>query len=203
MSRTEVTFEQWDACVTDGGCDGQRPDDEGWGRGSRPVINISWEEARLFADWLSGKTGARYRLPTEAEWEYAARSGVAAPYAFGDTNRVCEFANGLDRTAKAAGLSGLGEPTACSDGFARTAPTASFKPGTWGLFDMAGNVQEWVLDCYANRYGAAPARADCAARVVRGGSFLSPLSELRSSARTNFPQDSRANSIGFRVVRDP
>ena len=133
----EVTFAEWDACVGAGGCGGYRPDDRGWGRGSRPVMNVSWEDAQQYVRWLSRETGESYRLLSEAEWEYVARAGTqTARYWGNDESRQCSYANGDD------------DDVECSDGFeSSTAPVGSFRANAWGLYDVLGNVFEWTEDC--------------------------------------------------------
>jgi formylglycine-generating enzyme required for sulfatase activity len=125
VGKFEVTFAEWDACVADGGCDGFAPDDQHWGRGTRPVVDVSWEETKSYVDWLSRKTGSQYRLLTEAEWEYAARGGTTTPWSFG---------NAIDD----------GMANFAAD---KTVPVGSYKPNGFGIFDMHGNVWEWVQDC--------------------------------------------------------
>ena len=194
IGRYEITFDEWSQCVTDGGCTSQ-PADENWGRGRRPVINVSFNDiTQKYLPWLSRKTGFIYRLPTEAEWEFAARGGTAAPasqaYSFGDdTTPLCEYGNSSD--------------LACSDGYATTAPVGSLKPNALGLFDMHGNVWEWTADCWQPQYSAKPVRPDeaCDSRVMRGGSWASAAPALRSAARGWERQDRFKNSIGFRVAR--
>ena len=135
----EVTFEEWDACVSGGGCGGYRP--EGWGRSSRPVINVSWDDAQAYVAWLSGKTGEAYRLLSESEWEYAARAGTTTRYHWGDDvgrNR----ANCVDDY--------------CGDSWEFTAPVGSFGANGFGLHDILGNVREWVEDCWNGSYAGAP-----------------------------------------------
>ena len=131
-----MSFDQWDACVADGGCDDYRPEDEGWGRGRRPVINVSWKDAQAYVRWLSEKTGQPYRLPSEAEWEYAARAGTTTLYSWGD-DIAPENAN--------YGLRG-----------GRTTEVGTY-PANPGLYDMHGNVGEWVEDCQNESYEGAPA----------------------------------------------
>ncbi|MBK5970938.1 hypothetical protein CCR91_19780 [Thiorhodovibrio winogradskyi] len=187
----EVTFANYDRFVRETGA--RRPQDYGWGRGSRPVIDVSWDEARDYAKWLSEKTGQPYRLPTEAEWEYAARGGASSSFWWG-----------------------IGSPASralCFDCGTRwdqisTAPTGSFPPNPFGLYDTAGNVYEWTADCYHHNYngaasdGSARIGPDCELRVTRGGSFNSPAGAMRSHARNRFAADARVDILGFRVARD-
>jgi len=181
-SKMEITFEEWDACVADGGCGGYRPDDQGWGRGAHPVMNVSWQNAQAYVDWLRHKTGKLYRLLSEAEWEYAARAGTTTRYAFGET-LFPEQAN-FDATNDGSGPS--------DENRQRTVPVGSFSANRFGLHDMHGNVSEWVEDCWHDNYDerapndGAPwlADANCNGRVVRGGSWEDSGVELRSAART-------------------
>ena len=197
IGRTEVTFDEWSQCVADGGCTSQ-PADEGWGRGRRPVINVSYNDVtQQYLPWLSRKTGLSYRLPTEAEWEFAARGGAVAPagqaYSFGnDGTQLCQFGNSSD-----------GSGGTCSDGYATTAPSGSLKANGLGLFDMHGNVWEWMADCWQPQYSAKAAKPSeaCTTRVLRGGSWASNAAALRSAARGWEDQDKSKNSIGFRVAR--
>ncbi|WP_413284358.1 formylglycine-generating enzyme family protein [Vibrio sp. MA40-2] len=193
MSKTETTFEQWDACVADGGCD-HYPDDEGWGRGRRPVINVSWDDVDSYARWLKQRTGKNYRIPSEAEWEYATRAGSSTLYSWGDQ---------------------IGENKAnCSDCKSqwdndKTAPVASFDANAFGLFDMHGNVWEWTQDCWKGNYKGAPIDGqpwfsnNCGRRVLRGGSWSSKHLSLRSAARIDhyIGSRSRYNHNGFRLVK--
>ena len=197
IGRTEITFDEWSQCAGDGGCTSQ-PADENWGRGSRPVINVSFNDiTQQYLPWLSRKTGFTYRLPTEAEWEFAARGGAAATagqaYSFGDDGaQLCQYGNSSD-----------GAGSTCSDGFANTAPVGSLKANALGLFDMHGNVWEWMGDCWQPQYSAKAAKPaeTCATRVLRGGSWASAAAALRSAARGWESQDKSKNSIGFRVAR--
>ncbi len=194
ISRHEITFADWEACVAGGGCNGYVPDDEGWGRGRRPVINVSWEDAEAYASWLSRSTGAEYRLPNEAEWEYAARAGTGTPYSWGE-----EVGQGRANCAEEH----------CRDGFPNTAPVGSFPANRWGLHDMHGNVQEWVQDCYDNfaSYERAPTDGsawefdDCGRRMHRGGSWESSPPYLRAASRGRDAVEVRSNGLGFRVAR--
>ena len=192
MSKHEVTFVQWDACVLGGGCGGYRPDDEGWGRGDRPVINVSWDDAQLYVQWLSEQTGHAYRLPTEAEWEYAARARTTTPYSWG--NDIGRNLANCDR---------------CGSQWddKQTAPVGSFPPNAFGLHDMHGNVWEWVLDCRNDTYSGAPTdgsawlSGDCGQRVSRGGSWYHYPGFLRSANRYGIAPGLRYGSNGFRVAR--
>ena len=193
MGKHEVTFAQWDTCVADGGCDGYTPDDEGWGRGNRPVINLSWDDVQGFIDWLNSKTGGNFRLPTEAEWEYAARAGNTTLYSWGNS---------------------IGHNRANCDGCGsrwdddRTAPVGSFSANAWGLHDMHGNVWEWVHDCWNDSYAGAPSdgrawvSGDCTRRVLRGGSWYVYPERLHSASRTSNTRLSRNAYRGFRLAQD-
>ncbi|MDE2892499.1 MAG: SUMF1/EgtB/PvdO family nonheme iron enzyme [Chloroflexota bacterium] len=202
----EVTFEQWDACVSAGGCGGYRPDDEGWGRGRRPVIHVSWEEALRFLEWLREATGERYRLLSEAEWEYVARAGTGTARYWGESETgQCRHANGADKTAKryADGWTVAN----CDDGHYGTAPVGTFTANQFGLHDVHGNVYEWVQDCWNGTYAGAPTdgsawvRGDCSRRVVRGGSWGDEPMNLRSASRGRLDSGDRNLIIGFRVAR--
>ena len=210
----EVTFAEWDACVAAGGCAGYRPDDEGWGRGDRPVVNVGWNDAQLYVDWLTRSTGKRYRLLTESEWEYAARAGTRTPFHTGGTITP-QQANFNGRWNYPAGEYD-------ESGFYReqTVPVGSFAPNGFGLHDMHGNVWEWVQDCYnwAGYWGAPSdgsamegdgCKLDWEAeffgvawnRVFRGGSWFDKPSNLRSAYRDSDYPNFRAFHIGFRVAR--
>jgi formylglycine-generating enzyme required for sulfatase activity/lipoprotein NlpI len=192
VAKFPVTFDEWNACVADGGCNGYEPGDQGWGRGTRPVINVSWDNATAYAAWLSHKTGKTYRLPTEAEWEYAARAGSTTAYYWG---------------------SKIGKGNADCNGCGskwdnvQTSPVGSFAANAFGLYDMAGNVWQWVDDCYHDNYDRAPTDGsawtggECSRRVVRGGSWISYPQLLRSAGRLWNIHDDRGNLLGFRVAR--
>jgi len=189
----EVTFEEWDACVADGGCDAYRPDDQGWGRGKRPVTNISWNDAANYVAWLSRKTGKSYRLLSEAEWEYAARAGVGSAFSTGGT-LTTEQAN-FD------GSSSLGANRQ------QTMPVGSFPANAFGLHDMHGNVWEWVADCWHDEYtpavpadGSAWVEPGCKGHVMRGGSWEDYIGELRSAARTGGANEDQFYTDGLRVA---
>ncbi len=185
LGRFEVTFAEWDACVAGGGCDAYRPPDRGWGRGNRPVVNVDRDGAKAYARWLSRQTGADYRLPSEAEWEYAARAGTTAARYWG-------AAIGLDR----ANCDGCGGPW----NGGRTAPVGSFDANAFGLHDMLGNVWEWVEGCWSARYGA-PAGETCGTRVVRGASWFNEPSIVRAANRLALDPRFRSSNVGFRIAR--
>ncbi|MDZ4729060.1 MAG: bifunctional serine/threonine-protein kinase/formylglycine-generating enzyme family protein [Xanthomonadales bacterium] len=198
----EVTLAQWDACVADGGC--SQTTDNGWGRGARPVMMVSWNDAQAFVEWLSKKTSERYRLPSESEWEYAARAGESEEWPDANPAGVCEVANiaGSETGFRWA-------HQVCADPFAlETAPVGSFPANTSGLHDTLGNVAEWTLDCMSLSYHDAPAdgsannRGLCNSRVTRGGSWFSGARESRLSARFNLKAGDRNDFTGFRVVRE-
>ena len=209
IGRYEVTFDEYQVfgflVAEDGGCaDGhaiETPSDQdaGWGRGMRPVINVSWEDAVCYAEWLSKRTGKRYRLPTEAEWEYAARAGTPTRYWWGDafetTQAVCARCDGhfLGRAQ--------GKRTAEVD-------DPAFQPNPWGLVHTAGNVSEWVLDCYRETYAVSPQddsavrEFDCKSKGIRGGSWSVEPKFLRSADRYSKSLDYRDFSLGFRLAQD-
>ncbi len=201
IGKFEVTNREWNACVREGGCAGnRRPDD------LKPVADVSWNEADGYVRWLSVKTHHTYRLPAEAEWEYAARAGTETFYSFdGGATQLCEYANGADRSM------GLLPYTnrACDDGVGReTSIVGRYKPNPWGLYDMHGNVWEWVQDCWHENYDGAPDGgsswddAHCVSRVARGGSWRSGPEALHSAVRNAFHPGHRRATLGFRVVRD-
>ena len=194
----EVTFGEWDACHRGGGCS-RNPSDFGWGRGNRPVVAVSWEDAKEYIRWLSGKTGEDYRLLSESEWEYVARAGTTGPFHYGSTVSP-EQANYDGNYAYGGGRKGRYRE--------RTEPVGSFSPNAFGLHDVHGNVEEWVEDCWHGSYEGAPADGsawtsggDCGARVLRGGSWLSEPRFLRSAYRLWYTTDFRYFSVGFRVSR--
>jgi formylglycine-generating enzyme required for sulfatase activity len=202
MGKFEVTFAQWDACAAEGGCR-HKPGDEAWGRGKRPVINVSWQDASEFVAWLSAKTGKAYRLPTEAEWEYAARAVTDAsaphpPFSTGSTINYKQ-ANYDANFTYGDGKMGLFRQ--------KTVDVGTFKANAFGLHDMHGNVWEWVLDCYKDSYHGAPTDGSavvlpkCGLRVLRGGSWNYFPQLLRSAYRYATAPDVRLDIVGFRVAR--
>ena len=197
----EVTFEEWDACASVGGCYGYRPENSPWGssRGRRPVINVSWKDARAYVEWLSRKTGREYRLLSESEWEYAARAGTASPFHYGWTVST-EQANYNGRFTYGYGRKG--------EYRGKTVPVGSFPPNEFGLHDMHGNVLEWVEDCWHGDYKEAPGDGSawtsggkCSERVLRGGSWNRNPSNLRSAYREGNSTGDRNSVSGFRVAR--
>ena len=190
----EVTFAEWDVCVGAGGCEGYRPEDEGLGRGRRPVINVSWEDAQTYVAWLSEETGSDYRLLSEAEWEYVARAGTETPWYWGeDLSGQCRYANGFDRELtrklRAEDVRIRVQPAFCSDGYSGAAPVGSFEPNGFGLHDVSGNVWEWTDDCWNESHAGAPGDGSarkggyCIPRVLRGGSWSNAPGLLRSPFR--------------------
>ncbi len=185
IGQLEVTFDQWDACVAAGACVAAK--DGGWGRGKRPVINVSFNDARAYVVWLSKKTGERYFLPSESEWEYAARAGSKTPWNTG-SGISSDDANILNT-------------------FKQTVPGGGFPANAFGLSDVHGNVWEWVLDCYEIGYfgvpadGGASVTPDCPSRVIRGGSYASEPKYVRSATRGAYPVETATPEVGFRVAR--
>ena len=191
IARHAITFAQYDT-YTDATAR-PRANDAGWGRESRPVIHVSWNDAQEFVRWLNAHGDLHYRLPTEAEWEYAARAGSKAHFPWGE-----QYQQGL---ANGAGIAG-------ADHFEHSAPVGSFPADGWGLYDMIGNVEQWVADCYRESYVAAPAdgsavdEAHCSQRVRRGGSWgLAPFF-LRADYRNSADPAMQSDAIGFRLARD-
>ena len=167
VSKYDVTFNDWDACVSVGGCPREgRAGDVDWGRDTRPVIYVSWDDAQQYVAWLSQMTGKPYRLLSDAEFEYAARAGTQTAYPWGD-----------DIGENNANCVGCGSQWTGSAGTWQTAPVGSFAANRFGLYDMVGNVWKWVQDCYHPNYNGAPTDGstwtggDCTARVIRGGSW--------------------------------
>jgi formylglycine-generating enzyme required for sulfatase activity len=219
MGKTTVTFAEWDTCVADGGCNGYRPDDLGWGRGNRPVIAVSWDDAQSYVQWLSRKTGKRYSLPSESQWEYAARAGTTTAYYWGDTI-------GLGN-ANCTGCGNQGDNK-------QTALVGSFRPNGFGLYDMSSNVWQWTEDCWNENYNGAPTdgsvwasgdcggqrmlrggswecwnknsngewtSGNCGRRVLRGGSWASGSQFARPAVRFRFAASYRGSDYGFRLAR--
>jgi formylglycine-generating enzyme required for sulfatase activity len=197
ISKFELTFADWNACVIGGGCNGYKPNDQGWGQGQQPVINVNLKDAQQYAAWLAQVTGKTYRLPSESEYEYAARAGTLTVYPWGNDIE-------LNGTAMAN----------CEDCGAskwetiQTAPVGSFAPNQFGLYDMEGNVWEWTEDCEHDNYSGAPTDGsawteggNCNNHMVRGGPWVLSHDNLRSAYRIGTATVDRGRDLGFRVVR--
>lgn len=191
IGRYEVTVEQWSACAEAGGC--QRIATNSASAKNAPVRDVSWDDAQQYVAWLSKTTGKSYRLPTEAEWEYAARAGTSSAFWWGDQMRK-----------------GTANCKDCGDPWSQDAPAnvGSFAANPWGLYDVNGSVWEWVADCWHSTYKGAPAdgrsweEPGCGARVIRGGSWREGASYMVSSTRFKYSASVRQSQNGFRVVRD-
>lgn len=202
IGKFEVTFDEWDACVAGGGCRGYNPTGPDAERGRRPVSNVSWDDAQAYVQWLRGRTGKPYRLPSEAEWEYVARAGTDTPYWWGahvspgQVNYVGERGERGERGGAAA---------------AHPSNVETFEPNRWGLHQVAGNVWEWIEDCWHDTYRGAPADGrpwreenggDCQQRLLRGGSWMSGAGGVRSAHRGRLNAGMRDLTYGLRVARD-
>ncbi|MBT6094030.1 MAG: formylglycine-generating enzyme family protein [Rhodospirillaceae bacterium] len=186
-----VTFTEYDRFCTATAC--KPPADEGWGRGNRPAINVSWKDAVAYAKWLSDETGQIYRLPSDAEWEFAARAGTGTRYWWGN-----------DNPPGRANCSNCGS---LWDG-EKTAPVGRFRPNPFGLYDMAGNVWEWAADCYHDTLADAPTdggirdKPGCGKRVIRGGAWSFPPKEMRAANRWRDFPSRHSDDTGFRLLRE-
>jgi formylglycine-generating enzyme required for sulfatase activity len=202
VSKFTVTFDEWAACAAGGGCKSNpTPSDEGWGKGRQPVINLSWDDAMEYVTWLSQSTGKTYRLLSEAEWEYAARAGTTSPFSTGQkiTSDQANFQTPLKD-----------DDSGNRDGEYReqAVKVGSFPANPWGLHDVHGNVRQWVHDVWREDYTGAP--IDGSARlgeessphVLRGGSWYSFATDIRSASRHKDLSDYRSAEIGFRIARD-
>ncbi len=200
VGRYEVKFSEWFACVREEACR-HKPHDHNWGTIGRPVINVTWAQAKNFTRWLTKKTGHKYRLPTEAEWEYVARGGTTTQFWWGDKpgNKQANCRDCESRTCCTAK-----DHSCCSHG---TLPVGSFAANPYGVFDTAGNVFEWTEDCWNRDHKGAPKDAsarregDCRNRVIRGGSFYYFNKVARSFYRSKNPPGVKSYWLGFRVVR--
>jgi formylglycine-generating enzyme required for sulfatase activity len=191
VSRYQLTFDEWEACVAYGDC--KAKEENGWGRGNRPVIFISWKDAKAYVAWLARMTSKPYRLLSEAEYEYVARAGAHTSYPWGE-----DIGN---RNANCDGCGSRWDDM-------QTAPVGSFPPNRFGVYDMAGNVWEWVEDCLHKDYKGAPNDGSswidggiCGTRVQRGGGWDSPIDLLRSFYRNWNATDNSDKDFGFRVAR--
>jgi formylglycine-generating enzyme required for sulfatase activity/uncharacterized caspase-like protein len=216
VGRFAITFDEWDACVADRGCNGYKPADQGWGRGRRPVINVSWDDAMAYVAWLSRKTGKSYRLLSEAEREYVTRAGTTTPFWWGTsiTTSVANYYGRREITTSWWGGYSTKKQKYDGNGAVEgqfrdeTVPVDTFQPNAWGLFQVHGNVSDWVEDCYHNSYAGAPSdgsawvSGECSRRVDRGGCWLNPPEYLRSAYRSSgAAPDNRNPGTGFRVAR--
>jgi formylglycine-generating enzyme required for sulfatase activity len=199
LGRYPVTFDEYDYFAR--ATDRKLPKDRGWGRGNRPVINVSWENANAYTKWLSKQTGKSYRLPTEAEWEYGARAGTKTHYWWGDTferNRAANCSTNLWEILRRVVTK-------------KTTPVGSFEANPFGLYDTAGNVREWVEDCWHASYEGAPTDGsawleqgggNCGKRLFRGGSWHSEPQDVRSAGRADSAPTDRYFDVGFRLAKD-
>jgi formylglycine-generating enzyme required for sulfatase activity len=193
LGKYAVTFEEYESfCAATGR---EVPGDKNWGKGRRPVINVSWEDAHDYCDWLSAVTGERYRLPSEAEWEYACRAGTETAYSFGDS---------ISKSQARFSEGDLGSA-------GKTVEVGSFLPNGFGLYDMHGNVWEWCADAWNEDYSGKPAHlkrsgdpwttGSSSWRVLRGGSWYDVPRLRRSANRGRYYALYRDDDCGFRVAR--
>lgn len=201
LAKTEVTAELWAACVAAKGCD-YIPEDNGWNDAGMPVRYVSWDDIQVFLTWLNDETGSDYRLPTESEWEYAARAGTTTP-----------FSTGLCITSEQANSEGnvfkKGNCQHESVNRKRALPVANFEPNAYGLYDMHGNLWEWVQDCWHENYDLAPTDgsawagkdSECERHVMRGGTWHGTVAYMRSAYRFRYPKEIRTGGLGFRLAR--
>lgn len=213
IGRYEVTRGEWQACVAAGVCTPSRLVPEASEAGpQQPITGVSWLQAKVYVSWLAQRTGRPYRLPTEAEWEYAARAGTEIHYSWNAslTDEItCQRANALDRRA-ATRYPEMTWFLDCDDGYSQTAPVGSYAPNLWGVHDMVGNVWEWVEDCWHPDFTGAPGDgsawldsgegANCRKRVNRGGGWGNGLSALRLSNRDADPASNHSDGLGLRVA---
>jgi formylglycine-generating enzyme required for sulfatase activity len=200
VGKFAVTFAEWDACVADGGCKGYQPDDRRLRRAKLPVINVNWDDTKLYTDWLNAKTGKTYRLLSEAEREYVTRAGTTTPFWWGGaiTPTQANY-NGTADPYKGGGTKG--------EYRGQTVPVDSFEANPWGLFNVHGNVWEWTEDCWNGSNqgnpgnGSARTTGDCIRRVLRGGSWGYPPQDLRAALRFRYYSDDRGSALGFRLAR--
>ena len=177
IGKFAVTFDEWDACVAGGGCGGYQPADNGWGRGNRPVINVNWNDAQTYIQWLSHKTGKSYRLPSENEWEISTRADTTTEYYWGN-----------DVGHNNANCDGCGSEWDNK----KTAPVGSFKPNAFGLYDMMGNVWQWTDTCW---------QGNCVKRMFCGGSWNHRPQDMRATTHNWFDTTKRMRYLGFRLAR--
>jgi formylglycine-generating enzyme required for sulfatase activity len=188
MGKYEVTFAEYDVFAE--ATHRRKPNDQDWGRGNCPVINVSWDDAVAYAEWLSQQTGKEYRLPTEAEWEYAARAGTKTKYWWGN-----EIGS---NQANCDGCGSRWDDTS-------TAPVGSFAANPFGLYDTVGNVYEWTCSEYENEYSGKEKQCISKNRVktpvARGGSWGNGPRSVRAAYRLRYSHGNRGNDVGFRFAR--
>ncbi|MEM9262445.1 MAG: SUMF1/EgtB/PvdO family nonheme iron enzyme [Pseudomonadota bacterium] len=198
IGKTEVTFDQWAACHDAGAC-GDKPNDQGWGEGTRPVVNVTVKKAQEYLDWLSAETGEVYRLPTEAEWEFAARGGTTTPFSIGEQIST--------KSANFNGQYPYGD-TPKERSVGKSLPVASFEANPFGLYDVHGNVWEMTMDCWSPNHGNNPANGTavetqgCSKRVLKGGAWNGGAWRTRSAHRKPVGLTEGDYDLGFRVVRE-
>lgn len=211
VGRHEVTFAQWDLCVADKACNGYLPSDAGWGRGERPVINVSWWDTLEYVRWLSEKAGKPYRLLSEAEWEYMARAGTDTAFSAGAciSTDQANYDGNVRYRKKVSSGHWLPCSTRTGAYHQKPLPVGSYRPNAFGIYDVHGNVEEWVVDCEHPDYRGVASGAqvwndetgDCNLRGVRGGAWIDPPAALRSARRSFVNASERHYARGFRVAR--
>ena len=206
IGKFEVTFGEWEHCVSAGKC--EVVDDAKWGRGKRPVINVSWIQAIAYTRWLSKESGHHYHLPTNSEWEYAARAGLSMNRFFGiSPSDICKYANVYDQASHKE-FEFDWEHVPCNDGQIVTATVGSFEPNAFGIYDTIGNVLEWTEDCASPNWRGAPTdgdawlAGDCSLRGYRGASWLANEPYYLLEGDRFQYSGARADDLGFRVTRE-
>lgn len=201
IGRYEVTFAEWRRCVDAGGCQGYLPGDNGWGRGDRPVTNISYNDVQSYIEWINAETGLTYRLPSEAEWEYVAREGRQLPFS------TMQGLSISDDHANFNGKFPYGPNAVPGDYRRQTVPVGSYDQNDFGVHDIHGNVYEFVSDCYVETHKGNPGDGsprrdgDCNARIIRGGSWVTHGYQMRAAKRLRYTMDHRYDDFGFRLAR--
>ncbi len=202
----EVTYSEWDTCVSEGACRHRADDYDGFVGPSHPVTDVSWHDAKEYVTWLKEKTGEEYRLLSEAEWEYVARAGTDTARYWGESSDgQCRYANGADDEAKTVFPDW--RTATCSDGHVFEAPVGTYSANAYGVHDVLGNVYEWTEDCWNEDYVGAPRdgsswrTGDCGVAMIRGGSWFSAPGNVRSAFRWWGELRLRDIDLGFRVAR--
>lgn len=207
LARYEATIGEWQECVAAHAC-ADVVTDADRKRARNPVTGMTWDQAQDYVRWLSRRSGKEYRLPSEAEWEYAARAGGDTLFTWGDSSiTACEYANVFDQIGARA-FPDWDWAADCQDGYDTTAPVGTYPPNAWGFYDLLGNVWEWVADCWHGDYTGAPAdgsawmgEAECRKHVNRGGGWGNNPRSMRISARDGDVTSGHSNALGFRVAR--